>query len=146
MLTWHASKAMLPLVVRIAQDIVHYHGQLQQLCSELASLEENRRELTWPQRARRYELEDEIATAEVALRAIMAELDSLGVTLLDSTEGLVGFPTMVNQRRAFFSWKPGEETIAWWNYVSDRLRRSVPEEWTEVPRESRSRRSRSRKK
>lgn len=145
-LTWHASRAMLPLVSQIARDIRTHHQRLRQLRPELAQLDQNRRLLTWPQRARRYQLEDEIARAEADLRAVLAELDSLGVALLDEAAGLVGFPTLVNERRAYFSWQPDEDGLAWWNYAGDRLRRPVPEEWTELPREARARRARPRKK
>src|SRR5262245_38965820 len=145
-LTWHASRAMLPLVGRIAVDVQRHHRRLLQLRPELASLERNRKALTWPERSRRYHLEDEVARVEADLRAATAELDALGVALLDAGPGMVGFPTLVNERRSYFSWQPGEETIAWWNYASDRQRRPVPEEWTVLPRESRSRRTRSRKK
>lgn len=147
MLTWHASKAMLPLVSLVAQDVARHHRALVQLRPELDQLEKNRHHLDWPQRARRYQLEEELRVAEVEYRAAVAELDALGVALLDPTNGLIGFPTLVNQRRAYFSWLPGEEgTLACWNYAGDRLRRPVPQDWTQVPREARARRSKPRKK
>lgn len=146
MLTWHAGVAMLPLVGRIARDVSERHGRLAGLRAELARLEEYRRELTWPLRARRYQLEDEVAVADAGYRAVVAELEALGVALIDAEEGLVGFPTLVNQRRAYFSWRPGEDTLGWWNYASDRVRRPVPEAWTKAPREARPRRTRPRKK
>ena len=59
-LTWHASRAMLPLVGRIAQDIATHHERLAHLRPELGQLERNRRTLDWPKRRRRYQLEDEI--------------------------------------------------------------------------------------
>ena len=146
MLTWHVCRAMLPLVGRIAADVVRHHQRLAQLRPELAQLERNRRQLSWPQRSRRYQLEEEIAGTEGSLRAAVGELDALGVALLEGSVGLVGFPTLVNERRSYFSWQPGEDAIAWWNYADDRVRRPVPHEWTELPREERSRRSRSRRK
>lgn len=145
-LTWHACRAMLPLVSQIARDIGGLHQRLLRLRPELAHLERNRRALTWPQRSRRYQLEEEIAATEAELRSTVAELDALGVALLDAATGLVGFPTLVNERRAYFSWKPGEDAIACWNYADDRVRRPVPEEWTVLPRDARVRRSRQRKR
>jgi hypothetical protein len=137
---------MLPLVSQISRDVGSLHQRLLRLRPELADLERNRRELTWPQRSRRYQLEDEVAGVEAEFRAAAAELDALGVALLDAATGLVGFPTLVNDRRAYFSWQPGEEGVAWWNYADDRLRRPVPEEWTRLPREARARRPRPRKR
>jgi hypothetical protein len=146
MLTWHAGVAMLPLVGRIARDVSAQQARLAGLREELGRLDEHRRQLPWPLRARRYQLEDEVAAAEAAYRGVVAELEALGVALLDAEVGLVGFPTLVNQRRAYFSWRPGEETLGWWNYASERVRRPVPEAWTEAPRELRPRRAKPRKK
>src|SRR5262245_38077056 len=126
-LTWHACCAMLPLVDRIAQDIVKQHERLSQLRSELTALEKNRRQLNWPQRSRRYQLDDDVVAAECDVKAVVGELEGLGVTLLDPACGLVGFPTLVNERKSFFSWQPGEMTIVCWNYAGDRVRRAVPE-------------------
>lgn len=146
MLTWHASRAMLPLVGRIAQELATLHGRLHTLRPELADLERNRRELPWSLRSRRYQLEEEIAGLDRDYRAAVAELEPLGVVLLDPVTGLVGFPTVVNQRRSYFSWQPGEESLGWWNYAGELVRRPVPVEWTEPPRETRLRRPRTRKK
>jgi hypothetical protein len=148
-MTWHAGREMLVLVGRIAQDVVTLNQRMAGMQTELAHLERNRRTLSWPDRARRYQLEDEIARAGVELRAVVAELEGLGVALLDQSSGLVGFPTLVNDRKAYFSWQPGEESLLYWNYVDDLTRNLVPEEWTEVVRERptpTSRRSRPRKK
>jgi hypothetical protein len=146
MLTWHVSRAMLPLVGRIAKDVADHHHRLTQLRPELAQLEEYRRELTWPLRSRRYQLEEEIRAVETDYRSAVAELDALGVSVLDPLTGLVGFPTLVNERRAFFSWQPGENELVWWNYAHERTRRAVPDEWMEQPRDARGRKSRSRRK
>jgi hypothetical protein len=145
-LTWHASRAMLPLVERIARDVVTHHERLTRLQPEHAQLEKNRRSLAWPARARRYQLDEEIAAATAAQRAALAELEALGVVVLEPALGLVGFPTLVNERRAFFSWRPGEESLLFWNYADDMTRRPVPDSWTEAPRERPARRGRPRKK
>ena len=91
---------MLPLVGRIAKDIVQHHERLARMTPEYARLERNRRSLNWPQRSRRYQLEEEIAAAQGELRTVQAELEALGVVLLEPAVGLVGFPTMVNERAA----------------------------------------------
>jgi hypothetical protein len=134
-LTWDAGVAMLPLVGRIAADVVQYRRQLAALRPELARLDRQRRSLDWPQRARRYELTELTALAESEYQSTLAELEVLGVVLLDAATGLVGFPTLVNNRRAFFSWKPGEEGLKFWNYAGDQVRRPVPEAWTRSTRE-----------
>ena len=131
LLTWHASKAMIPLVGRIAQDVVSHHEDLASIRVELDALAGHN--MPWPRRRRRYELEEKLAEAEAALQQALAELDGLGVLLLDGPRGLVGFPTMVNQRRANFNWRPGEEELGSWSYAGEDERRPVPADWISNP-------------
>jgi hypothetical protein len=133
--TWGAGQAMLPLVARIAADIVGHHERLALLQPEQARLERSRYTLAWPDRSRRYHLHEEITAVEGELRSACAELERLGLTLLDGAAGLVGFPTIVNDRKAYFSWRPGEDGLRFWNYAGDGVRRSVPAAWTQPPRE-----------
>ncbi|MGL4554713.1 MAG: DUF2203 family protein [Gemmataceae bacterium] len=133
LLTWQAAKAMLPLVGRIAADISATAKRRDGLRAERAGLDDARRVLDWPRRRRLYQLEEEVSAAEADLRRVTGELDGLGVTLLDAARGLVGFPTMVNQRRAFFSWQPGEDELGYWQYAGDLARREVPGDWIANP-------------
>jgi hypothetical protein len=59
-------------------------------------------------------------------------MDTLGVVLLDAELGLVGFPTLVNNQRAYFAWKPGDEGIDFWQFADASRRRSVPAAWKDV--------------
>jgi hypothetical protein len=129
-LTWVAANRMLPLVRRIVADVLDCQQCLARMHPEKDRLDRHRRDLSWPERSRRYHLDEEIASGERALRAAFTELDALGVNLLDVETGRVGFPTMVNKRRAYFSWLPGEETISFWQYADDEERRAVPAGWT----------------
>src|SRR5206468_3062673 len=81
-LTWQASRAMLPLVSRVAHDLACLHERLRGWYAELAQLEKNRRTLDWPQRRRRYQLEEDVAAAEAEARTLAAEVEALGVALL----------------------------------------------------------------
>jgi hypothetical protein len=140
-LTWGAAGAMLPLVGRIAADVVQLHDRLARLRPEKDRLDRMRRTLAWPDRARRYQLQEETAAALKELQDATAELDVLGVVLLHGPAGIVGFPTMVNDRPAYFSWQPGEEKLGFWNYADDLVRRPVPASWTR-PVKERERRNR----
>jgi hypothetical protein len=139
-LTWDASLAMLPLVGRIAADVRRLHSELAKMVPERDRLERDRRNLSWPDRARRYELEEEVAAAEKDFADAKAELEVVGVALLDPVAGLVGFPTVVNDRPAFFSWRPDEEGLNFWNFAGDTVRRPVPADWTKPARERKTRR------
>ena len=146
LLTWGESQAMLPLVGRVVQDVLRHRQRLAELRPERDRLERRRHNLDWPQRQRRYLIQEEILTADKELCAVEAELDALGVVLLDSDTGLAGFPTMVNNRPAFFSWLPAEAGLNYWNFADDTARRPIPEDWTKPPIENTGRgRSKSRK-
>jgi hypothetical protein len=145
-LSWGACHAMLPLVGRIVADIVHCHATLALLLPERAQLDRQRQTLAWPGRARRYQLQEWIAAVEQELRQAQGELDGLGVALLHGPSGLVGFPTMVNDRRAYFSWRPGEQDVVYWNFAGDPVRHAVPESWTKsLPAAARPRKGKSRR-
>jgi hypothetical protein len=141
-LTWGAAGAMLPLVGRIAADMVRLHDRLVHLRPEKNRLDRMRRSLGWPDRARRYQLQEETEGVVRDLQDATAELDVLGLALLHGPTGLIGFPTIVNDKPAFFSWRPGEEKLAFWNYADDLVRRPVPATWTRPPAKERERRGR----
>jgi hypothetical protein len=121
---------MLPLVRRIVDDILHDQDQLDRLMPEQNRLDRQRRDLSWPERARRYQVREEVSLAERRLEEAFAELASLGLQLLENYEGRVGFPTIVNGRRAFFCWQPGDEGIGYWQFPDDTIRRTIPASWT----------------
>jgi hypothetical protein len=131
-LTWSAANRMLPLVRQIVADLLECQVRLAKKHPEKDHLDRQRRSLSWPERSRRYQLHEEVASDERDLRERLVELESLGVTLLDPDRGEVGFPTMVNSRKAYFSWLPGEETLAYWHYPEDSERRPIPASWTKV--------------
>src|SRR6516162_4229326 len=87
--TWGAGHAMLPLVGRIAADLLSQHRQRALRQPERARLDRRRYALAWPERARRYQLHDEIAGLQEMRRQTLAELEALGVSLLDAAAGLV---------------------------------------------------------
>ena len=120
---------MVPLVRRIVEDILRHQRQLAQLQPEQERLDRQRRTLNWPERARRYQLSEELAAEESSLLEAMAELEVLGVALVDPESGRIGFPTIVNERPAFFSWQPGEETLRYWHFGTELVRRAIPASW-----------------
>jgi hypothetical protein len=128
--TWTVAQRMLPLVGRIVDDLLRRRQDLARMEAEKANLDRNRRTLAWPGRARRYQLQEELTETDKQQRAAVAELEGLGVTLIDPGLGQVGFPTTVNNRRAFFSWRPGDNGLAFWHFAEETARRPVPPTWT----------------
>src|SRR5262245_4839505 len=116
-MTWATAQSMLPLVRRIIADILEQANQLRKMHPEKDRLDRHRRDLAWPERSRRYQLDEEIRNCEAKLQEARGEMDTLGVALIDVVMGQIGFPTLVNNRRAFFSWRPGEEEVDFWHYA-----------------------------
>jgi hypothetical protein len=140
-LTWGTAHDMLSLVRHIINDIMQARQRRVQLLAEQQTLDRNRLKLAWRERARRYEVQDEVVAMERNLADARAELDRLGLALLDEVEGEVGFPTLVNDRRAFFTWRPNEDNLEFWQFEGENMRRPVPPAWTKVTESSpRSRR------
>jgi hypothetical protein len=123
------ARQMLPLVQSIVRDIVDRRTDLNRLHPEQESLDRHRRELTWGERARRYHIQDEIVAAEGAYKQAVSELRELGLSLVDVGSGRVAFPTRINGRPAVFTWQPGEESVQYWSYEDEELRRPIPTEW-----------------
>jgi hypothetical protein len=123
------ARRMLPLVQRIVADILQNQKRLTELLPEEERLHRQRRTLDWPARAHRYQIREEISTAERSVQTALAELASLGVVLLDAAEGRVGFPTIVNEQPAFFSWRHGEDGVYYWHFPAHATRRPIPASW-----------------
>jgi hypothetical protein len=128
--TWHAAQRMLPLVQHIVADAMQLQQRLTRMHAEKEHLDGNRRSLAWPARSRRYQLQEEIAAQEQSFRAVLSELEGLSVVLVAPESGQVGFPTLVNNRPAFFSWRPGENDLRHWHFADDLSRQPIPEDWT----------------
>jgi hypothetical protein len=120
---------MLPLVQRIVDDILANQKSRRHLQPEEETLDRKKRVLGWPERQRRYQIKEELARSDSNLQDALGELQELGVVLLDSDLGRVGFPTMVNNRRAFFSWHPGEEGLHSWQFADEATTRPIPMAW-----------------
>ncbi|MFM8271090.1 MAG: DUF2203 domain-containing protein [Gemmata sp.] len=123
------ARQMLPLVRSIVTDAVSARRALNRLAPEHERLDRQRRDLVWQERQRRYQVIDEIAAAEKAWVAAVAELNGLGVTLVDDESGEVDFPTKVNGRTAAFSWLMGEDALRHWHYSDEESRRPIPADW-----------------
>jgi hypothetical protein len=126
------ARRMLTLVERIVADISHARQDLAEMGPEQERLDRQKRLLSWPERSRRYGLRDDIAARELTIQEASAELNQLGVELLDPERGRIGFPTLVNHRKAYFSWQVGEETIRFWHYAGDAERQPIPPGWSKV--------------
>lgn len=121
---------MLHLVQRIVADLLAAEQHLGSLLWEQEGLDRKRRQLTWPERQRRYFVQDEITRCRDRRRELEGEIEQLGLKLTDAVHGRVGFPTIVNAKAAFFSWQPGENDVGYWHFAEDSdRRRAIPASW-----------------
>ena len=123
---------MLPLVSRIVGDILNHQCRLDVLRPEQARLDRHKRDLVWQERERRYAVQEEISQLGKDLQAHFSELEVLGVALEESEVGRVGFPTLVNDRPAFFTWKLGDDSILNWHFLGEKRYRVIPKSWFEA--------------
>ena len=124
--TWEQTEQMLPLVARIVTDIVNQVRRMEAIEPEKDRLDRHRNDLVWLERQRRYQLTEEMTRLVQDLQAARSELETLGIVLLDPESGLVGFPTLVNNQRAYFSWRSGEVGVEFWQFADGSRRRPVP--------------------
>jgi hypothetical protein len=120
---------MLPLVRGIVVDVLTRYKQMAALQPREDRLQRERRTLDWGQRKQRYLLQSDIADHDRAMQDGLDELSQLGVVLLDVEEGRVGFPTLVNNRPAFFTWRPGEDGPHTWQFAEENVARPIPAAW-----------------
>ncbi|MBA4067137.1 MAG: DUF2203 domain-containing protein [Isosphaera sp.] len=123
------ARQMLPLVKSIVADIVTTRRALAGLAPEHDRLERHRRDLSWLERQRRYQVSDEMAAAEKAITTAAGELAGLGVNLVDDEAGEVDFPTKINGRAAAFTWKLGDDAVRHWHYQGEDQLRPIPADW-----------------
>ena len=126
------ARKMLPLVSRIVADILTHHSRLDVLYPEQSRLDRHKRDLVWQERQRRYTVHEEISKLDRELQENLAELELLGVTLIDPQIGRIGFPTLVNNRPAYFAWQVGEDAIGNWHFAGELRCRSIPKAWLEA--------------
>jgi hypothetical protein len=129
------ARRMLPLVRRIIRDLLDGRQALARLRLEQGRLDRQRRTLPWDGRARRYQLQEELAEREVAVQDVLAELEVLGLELVSPEEGCVGWPVLVRGRRAYLIWRPGQESVRHWQYAGEATLRPVPLGWAEEAQE-----------
>ena len=131
-LNLNTANRMLPLVQRVVDDILISHKTIDRLQPELDRLDRHKRELVWLERQRRYQVSEEVAAAERKLGEAVEELSELGVALLEASTGRIGFPTLVNDRRAYLSWQPGEARLSSWLFADETTERPIPPSWWKV--------------
>lgn len=141
------AQAMTPLVRQILTELTLLRDKERDIASRLDLLRECRLSSNYNVRRRYYEAETDMGTVTRRMDDAVAELDDLGVELIDLDQGIAGFR---------FTWAPRagsnrfrdatfllklkdrpEAGIKRWRFVDDNKEHRVPKHWAEV--ESRTR-------
>lgn len=127
------ARRMLPLVRQIVHELGGLRQTLVELSAECERLDRVRRTLDWPARRRRYQTHEEVTLLGKRYQEAVTELEGLGIVVLDHDRQTLGFPTIVNQRTAYFVWCPAEKDVEHWKFAGTSRVRQIPPEWSELP-------------
>lgn len=107
----------LPLVKRIAADVVRTHTEARALHSQLA------RKLD---RTLRLEIEARLDSVVTTLQSYVDELSDVGADLKDYQLGLIDFISSHQGREVCLCWKLGEERITHWHELDEGFQARQP--------------------
>ncbi|MGE0192401.1 MAG: DUF2203 domain-containing protein [Planctomycetota bacterium] len=121
--TSEEANRMLPLVARIADDIVRTYRQVH---DALRQLDASKQAASEAHGAEAIRLESEIRAhdARVAelldrFQGLIEEIEALGGTVKDYERGAVDFYGELDGEIVYLSWSPGDEQIAFWHPLED---------------------------
>lgn len=119
---------MLPLVRSIVSDI---RDIFRSVTSRRTDLHRLIRKNSSHSAGRLYE--DEMAESRADLQQeydqiwqFRSELEALNILLRQPEDGLIEFPTLIEGREAFYSWKLGEATVAFYRWPEVPFARRQP--------------------
>jgi hypothetical protein len=95
----------LPLVKRIAQDVIHSHEHASELQANLPTMTGKEMQAA----------QSDLDTTMERLQSLVDELGSIGCELKDPATGLIDFVGRHEGRDVYLCWKLGEETIGHWH-------------------------------
>jgi hypothetical protein len=114
--TVEQANAALPLVRAITTDLVRLSREVVERRERLALLSSGRgAAANDPYAQELAQIEDELDKDGEQLQAYVEELRALGVEPKSGPEGLIDFPSMMEDRLVFLCWKLGEAEVLHWH-------------------------------
>lgn len=114
--TAEEANATLPLIRAIVRDLVDLSREVIERRERLALLRGSRDpEISDPYSEELAQIEDELDKDGRRLQEYVEELRQLGVEPKNSVEGIVDFPTMLDDRLVFLCWKLDEPELLFWH-------------------------------
>jgi hypothetical protein len=140
------AQAMTPLVRRILVDVVDVQRERSRLEREVDLLLDCRKSPRYHLRRQLYAAENSLLQLSQKNDSLVAELEDLGVRLIDAANGVAGFqfnwaPTVGSDkiRKALFLLKLTDEPttgIRRWRFDGERTEHRVPSHWVDEPKVS----------
>lgn len=125
--TVEQANAMLPLVRAIAQDLAQLSSEVIERRQRIAQLRGGRNSSSNdPYSSELTQIEEELERDAERLEGYVEELRQLGVEPKYGPEGLVDFPSMMDDRVVFLCWKLGEPEITAWHEIDAGFRGRQP--------------------
>jgi hypothetical protein len=114
--TVEQANAALPLVRAITSDLVQLSRDVMERRERLALLSVGRSAAAKdPYSEELAQIEEELDKDSEQLQAYVDELRELGVEPKSGPEGLVDFPSLMDERIVFLCWKLGESEVTHWH-------------------------------
>ena len=114
--TVEQANAALPLVRSITADLVQLSREVIERRERLALLSAGRSATAAdPYSQELTQIEEELEKDSIQLQEYVEELRALGVEPKSGPEGLIDFPSMMDDRLVFLCWKLGESELMYWH-------------------------------
>ena len=118
--TVEEANAALPLVRAICNDLARLSREVVDRRERLSVLLAGRGDgPSDPYRDELAQIEDELAKDNQQLQEYVQELRDLGVEPKNGVEGLVDFPSLMEERVVFLCWKLDEPEVLYWHEIAD---------------------------
>jgi hypothetical protein len=121
--TIEQARAMLPLLRLIVTDIALAHRELTERKSIIRKVQRQH------ERKPRFhiygdevsEIHEDLKEEEIHLQAYVGELEGLGVVLRSAHDGIVDFPTTVDDLPAFYTWQMDQSDVVDFHFADESL-------------------------
>ena len=114
--TVEQANAALPLVRSITTDLVKLSREVVERRERLALLTSGRNATSGdPYSEELVQIEEELEKDSRCLQEYVEELRALGVEPKSGPQGLIDFPSMMDDRVVFLCWKLGESEVMYWH-------------------------------
>lgn len=125
--TVEEANASLPLVRAIVQDLAELSREVIERRQRLSQLLAGREiESDDPYSSELAQIEEELGKDSQRLQEYVEELRQLGVEPKNGPDGLVDFPSMMEDRIVYLCWKLGEPEVMYWHELDAGFRGRQP--------------------